>query len=146
MRYGTFSIYVAKNERALDALVRRAERRAVVGNVVLDAVAGGGDAQSRQAFQRTTRVLKTLGTPPEQVMLPPEDTPCGEAGIDPGGAGVEEGTCRFGQQTLTIAKADGRLETPGKAISDVQVETGTPSSTTASAEDRSFAPRAASWW
>jgi hypothetical protein len=125
MRYGTFSIYVAKNEQALDALVRRAERRAVVGNVVLDAVAGGGDPQSRQAFQRTTRVLKTLGTPPEQVMLPPEDTPCGKAGIDPGGAGAEEGTCRFGQQTLTIANADGRLETPGKAISDVRVETGT---------------------
>ena len=83
MRYGTFSIYVAKNEQALDALVRRAERRAVVGNVVLDAVAGGGDPQSRQAFQRTTRVLKTLGTPPEQVKLPPRTRRVGRRGSTP---------------------------------------------------------------
>ena len=108
----------------------RAERRAVVGNVVLDAVAGGGDAQSRQAFQRTTRVLKTLGTPPEQVKLPPQDTPCGKAGIDPGGAGAFETVAflydipvpaavaavakEFSRWAPDFATALGRIRLPGK--------------------------------
>jgi hypothetical protein len=82
MRYGT--IHLRGQERAGPGRASAtAERRAVVGNVVLDAVAGGGDPQSRQAFQRTTRVLKTLGTPPEQVKLPPRTRRVGRRGSTP---------------------------------------------------------------
>lgn len=117
-RYGTFSVYVTKDPRSLDRQVAQAgSDKLVMGNVLVES------PTADERFERTRAIFKTLGTPPEQVRLPPEETPCERAGIDPE-SDTDEGTCKVGQQTVTFANADGRLELPSATVSNLKAKGG----------------------
>ncbi len=95
----------------------------MIANVVIDGTSGS--PESERGLQRTVQIFESLGQPAQQqAKLPPEETSCQEARIDPDGGDDEEGTCKLGQQTLTIVNADGKVETPGKEVSRLRVKTG----------------------
>lgn len=125
-RYGSFSVFVTGNEETLDRITNSASQgeENVYDNVVVTIASASSDVGDAGQAQRLQRIFETLGTPPEEVELPPEETPCEEVGIAPEGGGEKEGTCRFEQFTLTIANADNDLEVEDKTLSDLRLATG----------------------
>jgi hypothetical protein len=94
----------------------------VYDNVLVEATSS--DPDDAAAFRRVLRVFDTLGKPADEVKLPPGETPCERAGIDPDGGGTKEGTCKLGQQTLTVVNRGSPLKVPGKAIELGKVRIG----------------------
>lgn len=115
-RYGSFQITVASDE---DTLKRRQEGMSsgqvlTVDNVLLR---GGYGSADDAGYRRVSTILRSLGKPLSSVHLPPEDTPCERAGIDPDGGTGRTGTCLDGVQTVTVVPADETLTLPGETVS-----------------------------
>jgi hypothetical protein len=123
-RYGGFLVSVTGNESTLKAILRRGGlgEHKVYDNVLVEATSSDPDAAA--GFRRVLRVFDTLGKPTDQVKLPPEETPCERAGIDPDGGGKKEGTCKLGQQTLTVVNRGSTLKVAGKSIELGKVRIG----------------------
>lgn len=114
-RLGGVDITVAEDE---DALERRREisvgssETAVVGNVLVRSAF----RDEKEGFARALRIVRTLGKPASSVRLPPEDTPCEKAGIDPDGGDTKTGTCLDGQQIVTVVGPRDTLELPSATV------------------------------
>lgn len=121
-RYGSFLITVSSTKESFD---RRREvsvssgAEKVVKNVVLRGI--GTDPAE---FERVSRIVGSLGTPADQVQLPPEDTPCTKLGIDPDGGTGKTGTCLDQQQTVTVVDAKGPLELPLATVGSLDQKIG----------------------
>lgn len=120
-RFGSFLLSVVADEESME---RRREftvggDQKVVKNVIVRSI-GTEDA----GYQRTLRIVESLGTPAEQVQLPSEDTPCQKQGIDPDGGTGKTGTCLEQQQAVTVVDAKGPLELPNVTITRLQQRVG----------------------
>jgi hypothetical protein len=103
---------VTGNQSTLNAILRRGGlgEHKVYDNVLVEATSSDPDAAA--GFRGVLWVFDSLGKPADQVKLPPEETPCERAGIDPDGGGKKEGTCKLGQQTLTVVNRGSTLKIP----------------------------------
>jgi hypothetical protein len=143
-RYGAFTIYVVKQKKAFTIFKQDDNKKEIkpdangvywqrtasggyeatrfYDNVVLTWIAG--DQRKLDArWKRLTTILANLGKPADQLKLPPEDTPCAKQNIDPVGPG-KEGTCKLGNQTLTIVNRDSTLKLAPASLSDVELKIG----------------------
>lgn len=139
---GSFNLYVARDRRTRDALVRRwgklfgppyrdhgvrflpqggPQATAAFGDTVyLASVTSGSQIDDR--FRRLVRALGALGAPAasERGRPPPEQRPC-PPGITRPGA-LEERTCRLGTQSATFVDRDATLALPGVRLRVLAVE------------------------
>lgn len=121
LRYGSFAVTVTSDRGALEAITQGGgPDQQALENVIVD-LPGGEPEQT----ERVRRIFATLGTPLSEIRRPPEETPCEEARIDPGGGQGREGTCRLDQQTLQIVNAGSELDLPAVRLSDLRVDSGT---------------------
>jgi len=123
-RYGGFIVLVTGNKTALEAITKRPPQggRKVIDNVVIE---GTGSSTGAEGFERAAQIFSSLGKPASSVKLPPEETPCEKAGIDPDGGAGKEGVCKGAdQKTLTIANSDSPLKVKGRTLSGLRVKRG----------------------
>jgi len=137
---GFFDLYVARDRRARDALVRRSTRygrpyrdqgirflsrdsqaTATFGDTVYLAWTTL-DGQIDHRFRRLVRALGALGAPADSARgaPPPEQRPCPPGIARPGA--IEERTCRIGTQSATFASRDATLALPGVRLRTLGVE------------------------
>lgn len=122
-RYGGFIVLVTGNKTALEAITKRPPSggRKIIDNVIIE---GTGSSTGAEGFKRAVRIFSSLGKPASAVKLPPEETPCEKAGIDPEGGSGKEGVCKEDQKTLTIANSDSALKVEGRTLSGLRVKKG----------------------
>jgi hypothetical protein len=142
-RYGAFNVYVVKRKDALKVFKQDDKKQEIepedgiywdrssagggwtattfYDNVVLTWIADEKKTDAR--YKRLTTILSNLGKPAGEVTLPPEETPCAKQNISPSGPG-KEGTCKLGEQTLTIVNRDGTLKLAAATASGVELRTG----------------------
>jgi len=116
-------VLVTGNKTALEAITKRPPQggRKVIDNVVIE---GTGSSTGAEGFTRAAQIFSTLGKPASSVKLPPEETPCERAAIDPDGGTGKEGVCKAEQKTLTIANSDSPLKVKGRTLSGLRVKRG----------------------
>lgn len=123
-RYGGFIVLVTGNKSTLEVLTKKPPigGRKIIDNVIIEGTRSS--SEDDEGFQRAVQVLSNLGKPGGEVRLPPEETPCQKAGIDPEGGLGKQGVCKDGQTTVTVANAANGLKVEGRTLSGLSVKSG----------------------